>query len=171
MFLFFLFLSFLFIVGASLTLIGFISKTQKKLIKTGLMICLIAIGLVVIPLVFTSIFNSVKYKPASIDLVGEYQITEVTNLEFDKTTYNRYKLVLKSDSTFTLTPIPNIEVCDSGKYEFDYSYEGNELSFRCGRSYFPGHIERRFRGLKIEFIIGDPDSGQSIFFGKISAKK
>ena len=171
MFLFFLFLFFLFIVGGSMTLVGFISKTQKYFIKKGLIICSIAIGLVVIPLVFTSIFNSFKYKPTSIDLVGEYQITEVTNLDFDKATYNQYKLVLKSDSTFTLTPTPNIEVCESGTYELDYSNEGNELSYRCGKGNVAGQIDKRFKDFRIEFIVGDPDSRQSIFFGKINAKK
>lgn len=171
MFFLFLFLSFILIVGGTLIFIGLISKTHKKFIKTGLIICFIAVGIIVIPLFFTSIFDSFKYKPSSIDLIGEYQITEVTNLDFDKATYGRYKLVFKSDSTFTLTPTPNIEVCDSGTYELDYSNEGNELSYRCGRSYVAGSIDRRFKDFRIEFIIGDPDGRQSIFFGKINSRK
>ena len=149
---------------------GFPSKTHNNLTKVGLIICCIPVAAITIPLLFAEIVSPFKYKPSWTELIGEYQITEVTKRGFDKSTFNSYKLVFKSDSTFTLTPTPFIDMCDSGKYELDYSEKYNELSYRCGMGYYSGHIERRFGDFRIEFIIGDPDSGESIFFKKAKTK-
>ena len=170
MFFLFLLLCLVFIIGGGLSLIGLISKNHRSLIKAGLIICCIPIAMIVIPLFFGGIINSFKHKPASNELVGEYQIAEIRNLDFDKATYKKYKLILKKDSTFILTPTPYIEICDSGSYAVDYSFEFNEISYRCGMGYIPSHIDRQFGNFRIEFIVGDPDSGQSIFFEKVKAE-
>lgn len=168
MFFLFLFLCLVFIIGGGLAFIGLVSKNHRSLIKTGFIICSVPIGLLLITLFFTGVLNSFKHRPIPAELVGEYHITEVTNLNFDKNTYDQYRLRFKSDSTFTLTPTPYIEVCDSGKYQVDYSFENNELVYRCGKGYISGHIDRQFGAFRIEFIVGDPDGEQSIYFGKVN---
>jgi hypothetical protein len=168
MFFLFLFLGLVFIIGGCLAFIGLVSKNHRSLIKTGFIFCIVPIGLLLITWFFAQVLNSFKHKPTLAELVGEYHITEVTNLNFDKSTYDQYILKFESDSTFTLTPTPYIDVCDSGKYEVDYSFENNEIAYRCGKGYISGHIDRQFGDFRIEFIIGDPDSDQSIYFGKVN---
>jgi hypothetical protein len=168
MFFLFLFICLVLIIGGSLAFIGLISKNHRSLIKTGFIIGSVPIGLLLITLFLTEVLNSFKHRPTPTELVGEYHITEVTNLKFDKSTYDQYILRFKSDSTFTLTPTPYIDVCNSGKYEVDYSFENNELTYRCGKGYISGHIDRQFGDFRIEFSVGDPDGEQSIYFGKVN---
>ena len=146
--------------------VGLLSKSQKKLLSAGLIICCVPLVSIGIASLLSSLFDYLKPRPDRAELVGEYQISEVTNLKFDKETYDHYKPVLNADSTFSLTATPYIKVCDSGRYGIDYSYSGNELEFQCGRGYRFMHIERQFNGFRIEFVIDDPDSGQSIYFEK-----
>lgn len=107
----------------------------------------------------------IMFKPSEKDLMGVYEIVDVNNLDINKTSYKKYQLELKSDGTFTLTPTPYIEVCESGMYEVDYSFAYNELAFRCD-GFTMAHIDPGFDTFRIEFVIGDPDNGESIYFGK-----
>jgi hypothetical protein len=77
-----------------------------------------------------------------------------------------FVLLVKRDSTFELTPVPYIDVCNKGKYTVDYAFDYNEISLMCGNGTRPAHIDRHFNYYRIEFIIGDPDSGESIYFEK-----
>jgi hypothetical protein len=105
-------------------------------------------------------------KPTQLELVGKYHISEATVRNFDKSTFNKFKLEFKRDSTFELTPTPNIEVCSKGKYKVDYQFYYNEISLECENMGKSAHIDRHYGYYRIEFIIGDPDSGESIFFEK-----
>jgi len=170
MFFLFLLICLLLVIGACLIVVGFLWKSKKKLRSTGLIICCVPLAFLAISSILITLFDFLKHKPDRAELVGEYQITEVTNLKFDKATYDHYKLVLKADSTFSLTATPYVTICDTGRYELDYSFSGNELAFQCGRGYHLVHLERRFGGFRIEFISGDPDSEQSIYFEKKKSK-
>jgi len=100
------------------------------------------------------------------DLVGVYNISKTTNIDFDTSTYEHYQLELKSDSTFILTQTPYISICNNGRYEIDYEYENNELAFRCDSGITPASIVNELSGFHIEFILGDPDMNSSIIFKK-----
>ena len=119
--------------------------------------------------VFGSIIELFEREPSFEELVGEYEIVDASNLNIDKKSYDQYKLILK-DGRFNLTPTPFIDLCQNGTYEVDYSYDYNEIAFNCG-GYYMAHIDKGFKSHRIEFIIGDPDSGESIYFGKKKAKR
>jgi hypothetical protein len=89
MFFLFLFLYLVFIIGGGLAFIGLVSKNHRSLIKIGFIICSVPIGLLLITWIFTEVLNSFKHRPTLGELVGEYHITEVTNLKFDKSTYDQ----------------------------------------------------------------------------------
>lgn len=135
-----------------------------------LKIALVLIGIPVTAIIGVCIYEEVTSltfaKPTQSDLVGKYHISKATVRNFSASAFNKYKLEFKRDSTFELTPTPNIDVCDSGKYEVDYQFEYNEISFRCNNTVTPAHIDRHFGYYRIEFIVGDPDSGESIYFEK-----
>ncbi|MFH6944947.1 hypothetical protein [Flavobacterium sp. FlaQc-50] len=138
-------------------------NTRRKgliLIKTSsiIVIAFLLFGL------FSGLFTS---KPKTKDLVGKYHIVKVTRLNIDKNTYDKYKLQLYENGTFKLTTTPSIDICQNGKYEVDYEFEYNELSLECPNLFTSAHIDRGLGNYRIEFIIGDPDSGESIYFEKI----
>jgi hypothetical protein len=77
-----------------------------------------------------------------------------------------YTLKFEPSGTYELTPIPEIEICEKGKYEVDCQYDYNELLFKCNHSGSTAHIDRGFRSYGIAFIYDDPDLGESIYFEK-----
>lgn len=157
----------MFLVGLILVIIGLLKQTKwNRITKAGVIIGGIPAGLFLVVMFYYLFLAIVETKPSDKDLIGVYHITETTNIDFDKSTFNEYKLVLRQDSTFTLTPISSIQVCDSGKYELDYRYDYNELTLRCPSYITTAHVDRRIGSFRIEFVIGDPDSGESIYFGK-----
>jgi len=158
-----------FIVGLILFIVGRLKKDKNnKLTKAGLIIAGIPTSIVVLFLFLSLVVEIFSSKPDEEDLVGTYHIVEVTNLDIDKNTYNKYKLQFTENGRFTLTPTPFIKVCESGKYQVDYEFDYNELTFQCPTTGFStAHIAREFGNFKIEFTIGDPDSGESIYFEKI----
>lgn len=158
--------------GFGLTVFGFFIAKNKKITKAGIIIFFIAIAVVPIGASIESLYDSIKFKPTQKDLVGEYRISEVENLDFDKKTFNNYRLILKEDNTFKLTHTPYVDICDSGKYLIDSSFSGqNEISYQCGPGYIGGSLDRGLNSFRIEFIIGDPDSRQSIYFKKVESAK
>jgi hypothetical protein len=115
--------------------------------------------------VFGYVGDLFKHDPSSEEFFGEYEIVDASNLNIDKSSYDQYKLILNSDSTFKLTKTPYIDLCESGTYEVDYANDYNEIAFKCG-GYYMAHIDKGFKDHRIEFVIGDPDSRESIYFGK-----
>jgi len=158
-----------FIVGLVLFIIGQLKKDKKnKIRKAGLIIGSIPIGIILLLLMLSLIGEIFTSKPDNEDLVGIYRIVKVTQLDIDKTKYSEYVLEFDEDNTFTLTQTPYIDVCESGKYKVDYKWDYNELSLECPTFFTSAHIVRDFGNFQIEFIIGDPDSGESIYFEKTS---
>jgi len=116
--------------------------------------------------IYNVISENYFVKPTKSELIGRYHVVDATVSGFDQSTYKKYSLTLNKNNTFTLTTTPYIDLCDSGKYEFDYADYYNELYFRCNQSGNSAHIDRHLNYYRIEFIIGDPDTGESIFFEK-----
>jgi len=143
--------------------------------KIGKIIALVLTLLLISTLIFNLLGDRYFYKPDKKDLIGEYHIVKVTHLNFDKDTYNNYKLKLYPNGNYTLTKTPFIGNYGNGKYDVDYDYEFNELSLEYSmdgkHGFTVAHINRTFFGYKIEFCIGDPDSGESIYFEKIKSDK
>ena len=144
-----------------------IHKIQKKPIdRWFVVVAVIPIALAVLYFIYNDAPDIILSKPNKTDLVGSYHITEVTAGSFKPASLKNFKLVFKTDGTFTLTHIPQIATCETGTYEVDYAFVSNELSFKCDNSWTTAHIVREFGGYRIEFVRGDPDSGESIFFEK-----
>jgi len=159
-----LFFSIIYIIGVAIIIIN--SSRKKKISKIGLIFIASPIVIGAYFFIYDKVSKNYFAKPNYDELTGRYHIVDATLGDFDKSSYNKYSLILNKDSTFTLTPTPNIDVCDSGKYELDYSAEYNELFFRCSQGGYCAHIDRHLNYYRIEFIIGDPDTGESIFFEK-----
>ena len=166
----FLFLIFLlaivFIVGTIILLVGLLKKDKRNsTTKTGLVFMSIPVGIVAIVFLYDFCHDTFTKKPTDKDLVGIYHITEGSGL-IAPNRYKFYSLEFINDGTFHLLSTPNLNVCETGKYSVDWQFSFNELSFLCDKGITTAHIDRNFSGFRIEFIIGDPDSGESIFFTK-----
>jgi len=140
--------------------------TNNGVVKVSVILFGIPMCAVLCLLIYDEFSNSMFVKPTQTELVGNYHISDVTVDNFSPSTFKNFKLKLNHDSTFELTPTPNIEVCSKGKYEVDYKFDDNEITFRCSTYITSAHIDRHYNYYRIEFIIGDPDSGESIFFEK-----
>lgn len=137
-----------------------------QLTPIGLAMVSIPPSIVVMIVLWKVCIEHLTTKPSDRDLVGTYHIVKVTVPEFDEATFQRYKLQFYENGTFSLTPTPHISVCESGTYEVDYDFDLNELTFGCHGGFTTAHIDRGFGSFRIEFIVGDPDSEESIYFEK-----
>lgn len=156
----------LFLIGIIFLVIGLLDKKRRNSeTRTGLIFISIPLGLFLITMLYEFIFDTFAEKPMKKDIVGIYHITNANGL-IPPELYNTYRLELRDDGTFYLSPTPNIDVCEKGNYSLDYQFNLNELSFQCEKGFTPAHIDRGFTGFNIEFIMGDPDSGKSICFTK-----
>ncbi len=153
-----------FTIGVILFIVGKFKKEDFKMSKRGLKITLIPIVIISIIFIYGFIWEVFSVKPNKQDLVGKYKMSNSSFLDIGK---ENYKLELFKNGTFSISKTPSIDLCENGKYNVDYEYEGNEISFECGNSSHMASINRGFENYKIEFIIGDPDSGESIYFEKI----
>lgn len=150
-------------------LVGLAFLLNNNTRKKGLLLAGIPSSIVLVCLLFSLSSELFTSKPQTKDLIGTYHIVKVTRLDFDKNTYDKYKLQFYENGTFTLTKTPFIDLCQSGKYEVDYEFDSNELSLECKNLVTSAHIDRGFGNYRIEFVIGDPDSGESIYFEKIES--
>lgn len=157
------------IMGLSF-LVGLAFLLNNNTRQKGLVLIGIPSSIVFVCLLFSLFSELFASKPQTKDLIGTYQIVKVTRLDFDKNTYDKYKLQFFENGTFTLTATPFIDVCQNGKYKVDYEFDYNELSLDCTNLFTSAHIDRGFGNYRIEFVIGDPDSGESIYFEKIKTE-
>jgi len=139
---------------------------KNGIIKIGALLIIIPAMAIAGFFIYNKVSDLTFAKPTQAELIGKYHIIEATNNRFDPSTFYRFKLEFKKDSTFELTPLTDVEVCSKGKYKVDYQFDYNELTFYCGKEVTSAHIDRHFGFYRIEFIIGDPDSGDSIYFEK-----
>jgi hypothetical protein len=166
LFLIFVLLAVTLIVGLIILRIAQLKKDKEyPTKKTGQILISIPLTVFAIYILYYLAHNNFTEKPTDKDLVGTYHIVDASGL-IPSNLYNSYSLEFKEDSTFVLTRIPNVNVCENGQYSVDWELDYNEISFQCGKGFTTAHIDRGFSRFKIEFIIGDPDSGQSIFFSK-----
>jgi len=158
----------IFIIGLILFLIGRLKKVKKNgFTRTGIIMAGIPTGiysLILLMNLFGEVFST---KPDKEDLVGKYKIVEVSGSYINDLDFDLYILEFYQDGTFTLNETPYINICTNGEYDVNYSFDGNELSMKCPNMTYHKHIERGLDFYRIEFIFGDPDSGDSIFFQKI----
>ena len=150
---------------------SFLKPSSNFFIKNG--IIKIAVILIAIPVsaglclgIYDGFCSLTYEKPTQLDLVGKYHISKVTAQSPEKSNNGKFRLEFKRDGTFELTPLPGVEICDKGKYSVGYSFDDNEISFMCSGFITTAHIDRHYNYYRIEFIIGDPDSGESIYFEK-----
>jgi|GEM_PF-2857830 len=161
----FLFLIILIITGVILIIISLIKKSKNKIVLyTGIAFC----GIPALIFLLNFLNESFFEKPNQKELIGTYKISKITTSNIASKNLDKYKLRLFKNGEFQMTPISGIETCEKGNYELDYDLEYNELSFYCGNVVTTAHIDGKIGGYSIEFIIGDPDSGKSIYFEKIN---
>ena len=164
------FFGIIFLVGVIFLIIGLFQRNKFNWIfKAGIIIS--SFPLILLVLYFSSLLidELINQKPDNKELVGTYRVTNATNLDFDINYFDEYKLIFYDDNSFSLTPTPYIEICDTGKFDVSYDFlKGNDLIFHCPNCiYLTTKIDRHFSYYRIEFIIGDPDSGERIYFEKI----
>ncbi|MEO1625923.1 MAG: hypothetical protein AAFV25_12260 [Bacteroidota bacterium] len=141
---------------------GLLRSSSSKLAR------LISFLLVVIPAVilcWNPISQLFTFQPSDKDLVGRYIIVKADN-DIPEENFQNHVLELKADQTFSLTPTPGIELCESGQYELDLDFVYNELAFQCDQGWTPKHIKRKINGFEIEFFLNF-DTGASICFEKV----
>lgn len=164
--LFIILLGSLLVLGLIILFIGLLKKNKKNTTSNvGLIILSIPLSIFLIYVSYNYAHENFTQKPDDKDLVGVYYISETSGL-ISKSSYKSYRLEFNNDKTFYLTPTPHISICEKGKYGVAWEDEMNELSIQCEKGFSTAHIARSFSGFRIEFIIGDPDSGQSIYFTK-----
>lgn len=140
------------IVGIVLLIIGKF-KLSNKFSNLGLKILLIPIIAVSVLVIYAIGFEILTTKPNLKELSGNYVSSE------------NYKLKLLSNGNFEMDNIPKIDLCENGKFRFDE--EDDEIWFNCDSISSLANIDRGIGDYKIEFVIGDPDSGESVYFEKI----
>lgn len=156
----------IFFIGIAVLVVGLVKKgKQNSLRKAGLIITGFPILIIAIIFSYDFIFEHFTFKPTEKDLVGVYHIVKAEGL-IPKQFYHSYALEFKSDGNFYMNPTPMISICEKGKYSVDWQLSLSEVSFECAGRISTAHIDRSFSGYKIEFIFGDPDEGQSIYFAK-----
>lgn len=155
------------IVGVVL-LLASIKETRHSTVirKVGLILAGLPTSIVAVVLIVLSLYDFISFKPTSTDLVGTYYVTKATNLGINSSDYDRYSLNINPDGTFKMSKVPHIDLCESGEYKVDYENSHNELSIYCPNLITSAHIDQGLFGFRLQFIIGDPDSGESIFFEK-----
>ena len=156
------------IIGLILFLIGIFQKKKKNgLTISGAIIGGIPVLFFIIWFIANVLFDLLASKPSPADLVGIYKISEVTKPNITKLVTDGYRLILKSDSSFILTALEDVDAPDSGRYIVDFERSLNELTL-SGNGYAKGVcINRHIGSFNIEFLIGDPDSGESYYFEKV----
>jgi hypothetical protein len=162
------FLGLTFLVGLILLLIGRLKKDRKNdFTEVGIVLAGIPAGIVALLFLLSLLGELFSSKPDEDDLVGKFHLVEVSGLSFDESTFNNYTLEFYKNGKFSMSNTPYIELCKSGDYNVNYSSNYNELSLHCPKKgYYSAHIVREFGSYKIEFVIGDPDRGNSLFFQK-----
>lgn len=116
---------------------------------------------------FFYLFQKISFKPKQDDLVGKYEISEVSTIKIEKTEFSKYYLELKNNGDFYFNNKPEIDICEIGKYKLYNSTDESQISFDCGYNNSSAKIISGLNSFEIEFIIGDPDSGESIRYKKI----
>ncbi len=157
-----LFLNASLIVGLAFVVIG-LYKGKSSLTKSGLLLTGVPIILLITGNILFNVFskNKITAKPTIFDLVGTYHIGESSS-RISENKYKSYKLELRNDSSFSLSPNPYIDLCENGRFEMDTKY--SQLRFTCDKHSETAVIVGDDNRFEIEFIHGDPDEGESIHF-------
>lgn len=154
-----------FVIGIVVLIFGKLRKNNNnKLFNIGLKITLTPIILIATIIGYGFIREVFTSKPDKKDLVGKYVMSDASFISNEK---EKYTLQFFNSGKYKITETPNIDLCENGEYDVDYQFDGNELSFKCDGGYRIASIDRGFGGYRIQFVIGDPDSGESIYFEKV----
>jgi hypothetical protein len=150
-----------------LLMIGLSYLRNQKPSRTGISLVALPVCLAMIALIYSGLSQLILSKPGVEDLVGKYHLIKVTVPDFDKSQMKDVSLEFKADGSFSLTTLLGLEdICSFGKYKLDYEFDNNEIQFDCGTFTTFAHIDRGLGSYRIEFIVGDPDLGESYYFEK-----
>lgn len=114
--------------------------------------------------IYYSIKPSLLYEVTDGNIVGTYKVSKSSTI--DVSDLEKIRLRLDSKGNFYLNDrIPKVNICQKGKFEFSPEIEEiNAMSFSCGDTISVQGIKRNFTNFEIEFMIGDPDSNETIYF-------
>ncbi len=113
------------------------------------------------------IFQKISFQPNKNDLIGIYEIENVSNMEIDEKDFKKHKLELYQNGAFKFINKPEIDIsCDKGKYKFWNNENEIGLLIDCGNRVSSAKIISNFNSFEIKFEIGDPDSRESIYYKK-----
>ncbi len=162
-FIFFYLIAFLFLLGIVFIVTFLVKKSKDKtLLYVGIILCSI-------PLIinYLGYFQTLFLKtPNAKELVGIYKISKESVTSIDDNTIENYSLQFYDNGTFTITPIDEIDCCESGKYKVNLQLISNEISLDCVTYSTTASIEKRIGNFAIVFTIGDPDGGETVVFEK-----
>lgn len=118
--------------------------------------------------IYFSIKPSLLYEVTDGNIVGTYKVSKSSTI--NSSDLEKIRLTIDSKGNFYLNDrIPKVNICHKGKFEFSPEIEDeNALSFYCGNRISVQGIKRNFTNFEIEFMIGDPDSNETIYFEKIN---
>ena len=78
------------------------------------------------------------------------------------------RLVLHKNGIFVLNkPIPNVNICNNGMYDFEPELEENALAFHCDNVINVQGIKRNYSNFELELRFGDPDENRYYYLEKI----
>jgi hypothetical protein len=145
---------------------GKVYGDEKKRIF-GKKLLILPYGILATYIVLFFLYQKISFKPNQNDLIGKYEISEAHNIKIEKSEFGKYNLELKRNGEFYFTNKPEIDICESGTYKLYKSNNEIGIGFDCGSIYNTSQIVTSLWSFEIEFIIGDPDSGESICYKKI----
>ncbi len=164
--LFFILLFFgLIFIGLNYYSSGNVNRIESKK-KIGKKLMLFPFGVILICIFSIFIYQKISFKPNKNDIIGKYEISEASNVGIDKNEFKNYNLELKKNGEFQISNIPNLYICENGTYKFHNTENESEINFDGCNANNSANIVSSLNSFKIEFIIGDPDSGESIYFKK-----
>lgn len=135
--------------------------------KFGKRLLLMPYGILATYSILFFIYDKISFQPNKNDVVGKYEISKVSNIEIENNDFEKYSLELKENREFYFKHKPEIEICENGTYKLTKSQSETNIVFQCGYSDNTAIIVNSLSSFEIEFIIGDPDNGQSISYKKV----
>jgi hypothetical protein len=158
-----------FVFGIAILIHNLIQKDRKGVVL-GIVISCIPLIFIGVLFVKDFIFNVIAVKPESKDLVGVYKIINASEY-IEKDNFSKNTLEFYPNGTFYLTRFDGCSICEKGKYEVDYEFENNELSFECNGNFQTAKIKRNLNDFQIVINLGsDFEEGGALVFEKITTK-
>jgi hypothetical protein len=140
---------------------------EERKTKIGKRLMILPFGIVAAYILLFFLYQKIAFKPNEQDVIGSYEISEASNVGIEKKEFPQYNLELRKNGEFYFNNMPDIDICATGRYTIYDAEDGTGIRFDCLGNNGSAEIVSSLRSFKIEFNIGDPDSGERICYKKI----